>query len=151
MRGGCRPASGRLVPEFDMQHKQIIKSINELHAAMQQGHGRDELKPMPSYLISYASSHFVKEEACMAKYKCLAAAANMAHKQFASKITAFQDRLQAEGPSTALVIALRGELAAWLSNHICRVDRQLGASVRRSRVGGSPVTAVAQDSTASMR
>jgi hemerythrin len=119
------------IPEIDEQHKQIVAGVNGLHEAMQEGRAKEELGNTLSFLISYAAAHFAKEEACMTQYNCPAAAANLAaHKAFVIKVTAFQGRLAAEGPTPALVLALNNELAAWLMTHICRIDAQLAPSVR---------------------
>ncbi len=118
------------VAALDAQHKEIFRGVNELHDAMLAGRGRDELGKTLSYLAQYAAMHFAKEEECMAKYQCPAAAANLsAHRAFVQKVSGFQERLKTEGASSALVLALKHELADWLTSHICRVDTQLSGSV----------------------
>ncbi len=117
------------VAELDAQHKEIFRGVNELHQAMLAGHAREELGKTLTYLAQYAAMHFAKEEECMTKYHCPAAAANMnAHRAFVRKVGVFQEQLKADGATAALVLALRQELADWLNSHICKIDTQLAAS-----------------------
>ncbi len=122
------------MPDLDKQHQEIIRRINELHELMQQGRGKTELSNLLKYLLDYTADHFAKEEACMAKYGCPAAAGNMqAHRRFVEKVQHFQERLEREGASSELVISLRQDLADWLSSHICKTDVQLKDSIRPAR------------------
>jgi hemerythrin-like metal-binding protein len=52
-------------PEIDRQHKRLFAMINDLHAAMGHGHGRDALGPVLTQLAGYTLEHFAIEEALM--------------------------------------------------------------------------------------
>jgi len=52
-------------PRLDTEHKQIIGVINALYDAMQQGPGRQAIKPLLDRLCQYTVSHFKDEEQVM--------------------------------------------------------------------------------------
>jgi hemerythrin len=66
------------VDAIDNQHKQLIKWLNDLLAAMSQGRGRTEIQAVLAKLGGYAVTHFTYEGDCMTKYHCPIAAQNAA-------------------------------------------------------------------------
>jgi hemerythrin-like metal-binding protein len=111
----------------DQQHQELIRQINLLHDAMQQGHGSEQLNKTMQFLAGYVKTHFHYEEECMSRHHCPAAEANKAaHQQFLKMFSELQQTATTSrvGASMAAVKLLQ-QLGLWLSNHIKRVDRQL--------------------------
>ena len=114
------------VEEIDTQHKELVRQLNQLYAAMAAGQGKDEIGKILNFLGQYAVMHFGKEETCMEEHRCPAASANkLAHAQFVELFTSMQKRFAIEGPTTALAVDLQQQTSAWLVNHILRVDTKL--------------------------
>ena len=79
------------VAELDGHHQEIILRLNQLHEMMQEGRGRGELRSLLDYLLEYTASHFAKEEACMEKYGCPAAAGNIkTHAALVERVKGFR-------------------------------------------------------------
>lgn len=117
--------------DIDEQHRNVIAAVNGLDEEMAAGHSREALTETLSSVISYAAWHFAREEECFTRYRCPAAAANIAHhKEFVAAVTSFRERLVVEGPTPELAGVLRTVLGPWLMDHICKVDAKLATSVR---------------------
>ena len=54
---------------IDMQHKNLVKIVNDLHQAMVEGHGRTQLGAILSELSRYTQVHFKTEENFMESQK----------------------------------------------------------------------------------
>jgi hemerythrin len=119
------------VASVDEQHKQLIAWLNDLLDAMSVGRGRTEIANLLAQLGTYAGTHFGHEEACMAKYQCPVAAANIsAHKEFVATFTSFRQEFERDGATASLVVRVESELMRWLTTHIKKTDSQLAACVR---------------------
>ena len=117
-------ASG--VAEIDKQHKELIKWLNRLVAAMAEGKGTAEIEEVLLFISQYADRHFCDEEEYMEKYDCPVAVANkQAHARFMQNFNELNERFQREGASDALVITIQKNLSDWLVRHIRRIDTGL--------------------------
>ncbi len=56
------------VRQFDDEHKELVRLINELHAAMKSGRGRDVMGPTLNSLTRYVKLHFSREETIMGQH-----------------------------------------------------------------------------------
>ena len=114
------------VLEVDNQHRELIKKLNQLFAALDSGVPDAEVKSMLKFLGEYATWHFGSEENCMAKHQCPAAEANKkAHATFLEVFSGISSRVEAEGVTTALAIETQQEVSNWIRNHIIRIDTKL--------------------------
>lgn len=119
------------VTEVDDQHKELIGKLNELFDRMAKGEGKDALKGLLTFLSQYAAWHFGREENCMEAHRCPASAANKAaHAEFIRVFGGLKARIEAEGPTTKLVLETQQQLSSWLTNHIVRIDTKLKNCVR---------------------
>ena len=119
------------IDSVDAQHKVLIADLNTLLEAMAAGQGSARLDSVLAKLETYAATHFKHEEACMAKYACPSAAANIgAHKKFVETFVGIRNEVRAKGPSAALTLRAKSELVDWLGNHVNRVDTTLLPCVR---------------------
>ena len=119
-----RMATG--LPEVDAQHREWIRRINEFDNAVVNQKGHDAILSALDFLTQYSETHFVSEEASMARLNSPALDANRAaHNEFRRKLAEIKGWVNREGVSTVEVIALQATLEEWLVNHICTIDVQL--------------------------
>ncbi len=116
------------VDTIDDQHQELIKRINELHAACLAGTAREELLKLLGFLGEYAQSHFSHEEEVMQGHHCPARGQNKAaHVQFLRDYGTLVEIVKRDGPSTTAVLQIKDLLGNWLKNHICTIDTKLRA------------------------
>ena len=113
---------------IDNQHKYLIDIINDLAEGIETGQTAQTLRKIVNLLQYYTEWHFCKEEDCMNRLNCPAAAKNQeAHGQFIETFLAFRRELEAGGDSTSIATRMYKTLVAWLVQHIQGVDAQLAA------------------------
>ncbi|MEZ4832100.1 MAG: hemerythrin family protein [Caldilineaceae bacterium] len=104
--------------------------INGLIQAMQEGRGRQQLDELLTRLERYTDEHFAWEEHCMAEHNCPIADVNKtAHGRFVQMVAETRQRFEAEGASTELVLAIKGNLGEWFMKHIRRIDTNLNGCI----------------------
>lgn len=114
----------------DVQHKYLVDIINELAEAIEGGHAAQSVKKILNLLQYYTEWHFQREEMCMDRFRCPAAAANKeAHGKFIETFLAFRDEFYAGGGSEDIARRMYSALVAWLVAHIQNVDAQLAPCV----------------------
>lgn len=116
------------MPQIDEDHKRLADGLNQLEQALASGSGSKHINRLLSFLSSYATTHFAREERCMEQHRCPTAAANKAaHQDFIRKFTAAQEKIaKSSGGAAALVaIQVHRELSDWIVQHILRVDSAL--------------------------
>lgn len=110
------------VLEIDAQHKQLVQMINDLHAAMKLGQGRDIVGKIIADMISYADKHFKMEEHYFDKFSYPDAAMHkQEHKLFSQRVKEF--KRQYDTNSTSLSVEVIDYLSNWLVNHIKKTDK----------------------------
>lgn len=119
------------VETLDNQHKNLMKVLNELHAASMRGEARKVAGPLLSQMASIASEHFSTEERLMESIKFPGLAGHRAkHQELAGKIAEFVSRHEKGDPTvyTPLLYFVRDwqtkhmetedqEYAGWISTH----------------------------------
>ena len=109
------------IPQIDEQHKRLIALINDLHAAMLEGKGKETSGEIIEELVRYARNHFTYEEAMLAnrKYSDLAG-----HREAHRALTAQVERLRSDivGGRLTVTLELMRFLKEWLANHILSAD-----------------------------
>lgn len=114
----------------DVQHKYLVDIINELAEAIEGGRAAQSVKKILNLLQYYTEWHFQREEMCMDRFRCPAAAANKeAHGKFIETFLTFRDEFYASGGSEDIARRMYGALVAWLVAHIQKVDAQLAPCV----------------------
>lgn len=114
--------------DIDLQHKTLIKLINGLERAVQEGtaQNRQQVFDLLLFLGGYAKNHLAREERCMARTKCQAAERNKAaHEGFLRDFAQLEERFSNEGSSSELLMAIYHMASQWITGHICTVDIQL--------------------------
>lgn len=121
-------------PAIDSQHKQLIQAINDLLTACSAGQGRAELAKTTSFLYDYTSKHFADEERLQSQYGYPEFSIHRKyHEEFKKTVKGIMDKLQAEGPSVALVGQVNTAVAGWLINHIKREDVKVAAHIKAGK------------------
>lgn len=111
------------VKEIDEQHKKLIGQLNDLHAAMSAGKGKDVMSKVLKNLIDYTAYHFSTEEKYMQKYAYQDYTKHKAeHDAFVKKVLEFDAEFEA-GKAT-VTIELIKFLNGWVSGHIKGTDKQ---------------------------
>lgn len=114
------------VVELDAQHKYLIDFFNDLGYSINSRHDLDDISKILKVMKYYAEWHFGREEECMMRYRCPAAAKNnKAHAVFMEKVHGFQKEFDQSGGSMKLALRIHEELTNWIVNHIMIVDTQL--------------------------
>lgn len=113
------------VKAMDEQHKGLVKTLNELHAAMIAGQAKAVCGDLLKTLVKYTRDHFAAEETLMrrAQYQQFAAHREQ-HKNLTGQVETFVKRY--ERAETSLNIDLLLFLRDWLATHIQKSDRDYG-------------------------
>lgn len=114
------------VEHIDEQHQTLFETINELHAAMTEGRGREELESILDELESYTATHFGDEETFMQNCGYSQACADCfrdhtdVHREFEARVADIRDRYEA-GEMTVTMDTLEF-LRTWLTSHIAGAE-----------------------------
>jgi hemerythrin len=111
------------VQQFDGEHQQLFRIMNELYDGMMAGKGKDVLDGVLQKLIRYTEQHFSGEEGIMKSkgYAELQAQIEQ-HRQFTTKMKDFQSQFRAG--AVALSVPLLDFLRDWLTKHIAGADKR---------------------------
>jgi hemerythrin len=114
------------VAAIDLQHKKLVKMINELNDAMRAGKSKTVLGSIVDGLIGYVGVHFSTEEKYFAKFNYPETGLHIQdHKTFAVKVDDFAKKFQAG--QLGLSIELMTFLSDWLGKHIKGTDKKYTA------------------------
>jgi hemerythrin-like metal-binding protein len=118
------------VKTIDQQHSVLFGIVNELHAAMMQGHAQSVMGPLLDKLVKYTQQHFTYEERMMdaAKYPSLATH-RAHHDDLTRQVEDFLARYK-RGDGTINIRLLRF-LSDWLTRHIQHEDKEYGPWLTR--------------------
>lgn len=114
------------VDHIDQQHRQLFETVNQLHAAMTEGRGREALEAILEDLESYTNYHFGDEETfmreCGYREECTSCFADHArvHREFEERVEEIRTRFEA-GELTVTMDTLEF-LRTWLVTHIAGVE-----------------------------
>jgi hemerythrin len=107
----------------DMQHKNLVNIVNELHQAMVAGQGKQELGKILSGLIKYTQIHLKTEENIMELHRYPEYIHHKReHEQLTQTVLDFQSKFQ--NNEVGLTIDVMDFLKTWLSNHILGSDKK---------------------------
>jgi len=124
------PALSTGVAFIDVQHKELIRAINDLGKDLEQGQGASSIKKTVSFLKYYAEWHFGHEEDCAAKHQCPIAETNkQAHAKFLAMVDKLANDLRTTDNPEAVAKEAHDLLSDWFENHIMKIDKQIGECV----------------------
>jgi len=117
------------VPQIDAQHKGLIELINNLHAAMGAGTGKNTVGKILDDLVRYTKVHFSYEENWIRQKGY---SKSMAHQEIHKKLTAQVVDLCEKHRSGQLMLTVEVMLflKSWLADHIMGHDHQYAAELK---------------------
>ena len=111
------------VKAFDDQHVNLVKILNELHAAMLKGQAQSVAGPLIKKLTNYVLEHFSTEEGLMEETKFPGLSEHRAEHQDATcKVGEFMSRY--EQGDQAMYPELLRFVRDWLHEHMLIVDKK---------------------------
>lgn len=118
------------VKALDDEHKVLIATLNELHAAMMKGKGKSVANPILKRLLEYTSSHFATEERLMSSCGFAGLAEHRTrHEKLTNQVVEYLGRHQkSEGD---MYIPLLHFLRDWFRVHIMQEDQEYGPWLNR--------------------
>lgn len=115
--------------QIDAEHRTLVDALNRLHDAVAEGRGDEEVLAVLSFLRDYTVTHFRSEEALMITHRYPGLAAHLAaHARLVTRVSELMADLRAG--RAEVVEAVQTFLAAWLTEHIQGMDKELGWFLR---------------------
>jgi hemerythrin-like metal-binding protein len=122
------------IAAIDLDHQRLVKLINDLYEAMQDGSGGALLLPIFSALKHYTENHFAREESYMVE--CGAPDHenhSREHRRMVAKLAELESRHR-QGEA-AISLQTLTFLRDWLKSHICTVDQAMAAHAMGRQTG----------------
>lgn len=119
------------IDEIDQQHRSIVEHFTKFSEAVQDGSAKDVLAEMATFLVEYAQLHFATEERYMLRYEYPRIEEQRSeHGDFTRDAAELVKKIQEEGASRELSLALTGKLVRWVIQHVRNHDRDMVNFVR---------------------
>jgi len=111
------------VAQFDNQHRELVRLINELHDAMAQRKGSEVLGKVLSSLVDYTTKHFAAEEKLMKQHSY---PGYLSHKMEHDTLTrkALEIKTKFDSGKMVVSVELMNFLKDWLTKHIMGLDKK---------------------------
>jgi hemerythrin-like metal-binding protein len=110
------------IPEIDAQHKGLIRLINELHAAMSTGQGKQILGKTLDDLVQYTEIHFSFEEGIMRRKAYSELTSHHAvHVKLTGEVIELRNKFHSD--KLTMSIEVMQFLRDWLAGHIMVHDQ----------------------------
>ena len=146
-----KPSLTVFVDEIDDQHKQLYIRMDAFLESVLRGDGQKEVGQTLKFLIDYCVVHFGTEELYMKRHNYPAYAAHKkAHEDLTASVLGMQREIE-QGLTSQHILALVNQLGAWVTDHIEKMDKALGAYLgsalkmaRSMRLPSPPVTSIPQ-------
>lgn len=120
------------ITDIDHDHQAMIKLINDLYEAMQDGSGGALLMPIFSALKRYTETHFAKEEAFMSDCGAPGQEQHLQeHEHMVAKLADLEQRHR--NGEAAISLQTLTLLRDWFKNHICIIDKVMVEHVDKNQ------------------
>ncbi|MBE9536529.1 MAG: hemerythrin family protein [Proteobacteria bacterium] len=111
------------VDEMDKQHMELVRIINDIHQAINEGRGKERLGGMLDRLLKYTDYHFAAEEKLMKKHRY------PPYEEHKGKHAAMRKKVlslirESSGGREAMIYSVLDFLQGWLTKHIMETDRK---------------------------
>ncbi|PLX98101.1 MAG: hemerythrin [Desulfuromonas sp.] len=113
------------IPKIDDQHKELVKMINELYAALKSEHSSETVNVVLNRLLQYVEIHFETEEAAMRQNHYPDFDGHIYLHDLLREEVLELKKVQLQGGEVA-TFELLNFLTDWLKNHIAKADRAFG-------------------------
>lgn len=118
------------IPEIDSQHQQLIRLINDLHAAMTTGQGKETAGRTLDELVRYTEQHFSYEERMLQQKGYSQLTPHQAeHKRLTGEVVDLREKYR--NGAIALTVQVMQFLKNWLAGHIMVHDQQYAAELKK--------------------
>ncbi|MBI5419611.1 MAG: hemerythrin family protein [Deltaproteobacteria bacterium] len=119
------------VEVIDAQHRELFSTVNTLLEAIKEGQEREEVVMLMDFLEEYVANHFGIEEIYMRRYTYFGYPAHKAeHIAFVNDFYDMREEMERVGVTADLTGNLKRRVCDWLVNHVCDVDKGLGAYLK---------------------
>lgn len=113
------------VNDIDEQHVELVRLLNQLHAAVRERRGSAAVSGTLDELVEYTRTHFSAEEGMMRESNYPDYAEHRVHHEaLIDQVRALQQKL-ASGEAS-ITFELLHFLRVWLMRHICESDKRFG-------------------------
>jgi hemerythrin len=120
---------------IDEQHKEIFRRVDALLEACKAGKGKQAVGGMLTFLGDYIVEHFTAEEAIQRQYSYPSYKSHkQEHERFIQSVEELKKKFEEEGPSLMTVLETNRTVVDWLVKHIKKVDMDLGAYLKLSKM-----------------
>lgn len=130
-------------PMIDRDHKTLIQYVNEMHAAMMGGKGKEVVGPIVGKLVAYTRDHFAREEVVWKSGHY--AELDRHRKEHADLLKTVVDfKTKFDQGAMALSVDVMNFLREWLKTHILKSDKAAfeaitaAASKAKAPIGAHP-------------
>jgi hemerythrin-like metal-binding protein len=115
--------------KIDEQHQALVVAYNNLHGAMKQGRGKDELGKTLVFLKDYTVQHFQMEEELMKTHAYPGTSRHQdLHRALVGQVADVVTRFNAGQP--VMTMQVMDFLEGWLVEHIMAEDYRLAEYLR---------------------
>ncbi len=115
---------------IDEQHKELINRMNAFFDSMKNGDKQQRVLEMISFLEDYVISHFSDEEKLqLSSGYPLYKEHKKLHTDFINDIKQMRKDIETTGFTVATASLMGSTLVSWLTLHIKKVDKGLGAHI----------------------
>lgn len=122
------------IKAIDQDHQRLVKLINDLYEAMQDGSGGALLLPIFSALRHYTENHFVREESYMVECGAPDQENHVReHRLMVARLAELENRHR--HGEAAISLQTLTFLRDWLKNHICAIDQTMAAHAKIKTFG----------------
>lgn len=122
---------------IDKDHQKLFALVNRLAEAVAAGGDEAVLREVVRELLDYTVYHFGREEVLMRRYHYPQFLAHKRmHDDFVREISTVRDRLIGRSGEGAVSASLLAFLRDWLTNHILKTDKEVGAYIASHPAGG---------------
>jgi hemerythrin len=130
-----KPSLSVFVEEIDNQHMELYRRLDRFLESVLQGEGKQEVNQILRFLIDYCVVHFGTEELYMQKHAYHGYSAHKkAHERLTNDVLNIQCQVE-EGVTSQHIVALINQLGDWVTEHIEKMDKELGTYLRLCQQG----------------
>jgi hemerythrin-like metal-binding protein len=118
------------IEQIDTQHKVLVRLINELHASMAAGQGKQALGKILDELVRYTEVHFTFEENMLrAKGYAKLASHHDVHRKLTGEVVELRNKYRAN--KLTLTLDVMKFLKGWLGDHIMVHDQAYAREIKK--------------------
>ena len=116
---------------IDEQHKVWFEKAEKLFEEGKKGKAKEYIGELLDFLEDYTKKHFADEEAYMKKISYPQYDLQKeAHTNFMTKLEKIKEDFNSSGGNISVIIAANKMIIDWLTNHISKMDKQVGEFVK---------------------